>query len=128
MLTEAEEIRGPAVLLLGPEYEVLDPAGLRARNLTVIQLRVTGDLGPCSRPNCDGRILEISVPVTPFPPGSGPTSLHTRRMCSHEGCWSIMARSDGTARREFIAGQCRYLKRMGMPREQIRRLHLLRAG
>ena len=128
MPTEVEEIRGPAVLLLGPADEVLDSAALAALKLQVVPSWVSADLGPCGQPGCDGRILEVSVSVVPYPPGSGPASLHTRRMCSHEGCWSIMARSNDAARRAFTAGQCRYLRRSGMPRDQIRRLHLLRTG
>lgn len=94
-------IRGPAVLLLGPEDEVTDPTELEKRRLTAVHCRVTERIGPCALQGCDGTILLLSVPVKN--PQTGQRSLHRLLACTRSGCQSKAAMMD----REGVEKICR---------------------
>lgn len=102
------EIRGPAVLLLGPGDEVTDPEGLRRLGFTVVQQRVTGEIGPCALKDCAGTILRVSVPVENH--STGERSLHTVNVCSQEGCRSTVPFGEESVRQQLIGDQRRYVK------------------
>jgi len=114
-----EMLRGPAVLLLDPGDEVIDRISLL--NFTVIQPRVTGNIGPCALEGCDGQIRQLSIPVQD--PASGRRSILRVNVCTRKGCGSRMARSNGVDRRQIVTDQVRWLRQEGMPTDQIRRLH-----
>ncbi len=95
----------PAVLLLGPEDEVTDPAELKKRRLTVVRCYVTERIGPCALQGCDGTILLLSVPVQN--PQTGQRSLHRLLACTRSGCQSKAALMD-RARVEEICREANY--------------------
>jgi len=82
--------RGPLVVLLPPDSEIVDPTALRRTfpNLSVVQQR-SKDVGRCAVLTCPGTVRLISVPVLVDPTAdlrTGEKKLHYRRGCSVCDC------------------------------------------
>ncbi len=96
----ADLIFGPAVVLLGPGHEVVNPEALASRRLTVVQMRPTRKIGPCAMSGCSGIIMKLSVPVRN--PNTGERSLHHAYSCSDPGCSCACAKMDPAEARVLL--------------------------